>query len=205
MIAYLADHFRYDTMNSWNASTSYAANVKIRKLTFPSNEVRNRAYDLLQTDEAFEDVRDIMHQFDEDHNYEWQVGFNGRSSGYIVLYHGGIKDTGHKSRCTSCGQLNFTKIEENSNKCGRCNQPTRVNLTAPRMQSFTLPGKSVDMGEYFEEWDTYSLKQRVKLVMEFDRMVEQCIKAFVDFCTNHEAAEETYSVQKKRLVAKKIT
>lgn len=205
MIAYLVGHFRYDTMNSWNASTSYAAKVKIQHLTFPNNEVRNRAYDLLQTDEAFDNVRFIMQQFDEDHDYEWQVGFNGRSGGYIVLYHGGRKDTGHKSRCTSCGQLNFTKIEENSNKCGRCNQPTRVNLTAPRMQSFTLPGKSTDMGEDFVEWDMYSLKQRVKLVMEFDRMVEQCIKAFVDFCTNHEAVEETYHVPKTHLVAKEIS
>lgn len=260
MIAYLVNHFRYNTMNSWNGSTSYAANVKVQKLTFPNNEVRNRAYDLIQTDDAYEDVRYIMRRFDKDHDYEWQVGFNGRSGGYIVLYQGGRKKSEHKSVCTSCGQRNFKSVlppavtkedrlkhymathnfwttavtneqsevktiglsedevtqlinrwrstgelkwVSSSNVCGACNKPTRVNREF--METFTHPGKSTDMGEDFAEWDMYSLKQRVKLVMEFDRMVEQCIKAFVDFCTNHEAVEETYHVPKTHLVAKEIS
>ena len=29
MTAYLAGHFRYDTMHSWNRSTSYACNMKL--------------------------------------------------------------------------------------------------------------------------------------------------------------------------------
>lgn len=259
MIAYLTGHFRYDTMNSWNASTSYAANVKIQKITFPNNEVRNRAYDLLQTDEAYDDVRFIMRDFDKKHDYEWQVGFNGRSGGYIVLYHGGRKKSEHKSVCTNCGQRNFKSVlpplvgkegqlrsyliahnfwtpetylmqsdvqaiglldadvirlikewrsahdlkwVSTDNMCGVCHKPTRVNREF--YETFTNPGKGTDMGEDFEEWDMYSLKQRVKLVMEFDRMVEQCIKAFVDFCTNNEAIEETYSVPKTRLVAREI-
>ena len=32
MISSLEKHFRYFTMNSWNRSTSYARNVKIRSL-----------------------------------------------------------------------------------------------------------------------------------------------------------------------------
>lgn len=260
MIAYLSGHFRYDTMNSWNRATSYAANVKIHKLTFPNNEVRNRAYDLLQTDEAFDDVRFIMGEFDKDHDYEWQVGFNGRSGGYIVLYQGGRKKSDHKSVCTNCGQRNFKlvlpplagkegqlrdyvvshpywtaetypaepsvqaigipnddvvrlikewraaydmKWVSTSNVCGNCKEAARVNREF--YETFTHPGRGTDMDEDFQEWDTQSLKNRVKLVMEFDRMVEQCIKAFVDFCVGHEAVEETYMVPKKRLVTKELS
>lgn len=34
MIAFLKNHFRYDTMNSWNRSTSYANNVKNLQLGY---------------------------------------------------------------------------------------------------------------------------------------------------------------------------
>jgi hypothetical protein len=259
MIDYLSGHFRYNTMNSWNQAHSYAANVKIQKLTFPNNEARNRAYDLVQTDEAMDDVRFIMQEFDQAHDYEWQVGFNGRSGGYIVLYQGGRRKSQHKSVCTNCGQRNFRSIlppptnkEEElrnyfadhqlwvtevylnepavqaiglpdadvvrlisgwkrtkelewaltNNVCGVCHKPTRINREM--YETYTHPGKGTDMGEDFEEWSTDSLRDRVKLVMEFDRMVEQCIAAFVNFCANHEAEEETYMVPKKRLVAKEI-
>jgi hypothetical protein len=33
----------------------------------------------------------LMNNFDEAHLFKWQVGTNGRSGGYIVLYQGGIK------------------------------------------------------------------------------------------------------------------
>lgn len=199
MIAYLTGHFRYDTMNSWNASTSYAAKVKIQNLTFPNKEAESRAYDLVQTEEAMEGVRFIMQEFDEDHDYEWQVGFNGRSGGYIVLYHGGKKPSEYKRVCYDCGQKNY---RAESVKCGNCGSDNMHNYSG--FETFTYPGKNVDMGEDFVEWDMHSLKQRVRLVMEFDRMVEQCMKAFVDFCTNHEAVEQTFQVPQKRLVAKEI-
>jgi hypothetical protein len=32
MIAFLVEHFRYDTMNSWNGSTSYAHCIKFSRL-----------------------------------------------------------------------------------------------------------------------------------------------------------------------------
>jgi hypothetical protein len=32
MTAYLKNHFRYHTMNSWNRSTSYACNLKVNRL-----------------------------------------------------------------------------------------------------------------------------------------------------------------------------
>jgi len=40
MIDYLKNHFRYNTMNSWNRSTSYANNLKIYKVI--PKELRTR-------------------------------------------------------------------------------------------------------------------------------------------------------------------
>jgi len=112
MIAFLAEHFRYDTMNSCNRATSYARNVKLNRLTFPSNEVRDRAYDLLQVDDTFDvcGVNELIREFDAAHGYEWQIGFNGRSGGYMVLYQGGREPSGYRSHCTNCWQRNYTSI-----------------------------------------------------------------------------------------------
>ena len=44
MTGFLARHYRYNTMNSWNRSTSYANNVKIQNLDIPS-ELQDLAYD----------------------------------------------------------------------------------------------------------------------------------------------------------------
>ena len=85
MIAYLKNHFRYDTMNSWNRSTSYARCVKIHRLDFPSQEIETMAYDFLDIEEAYSDIRRLMREFAERYDYRWQMGFNGRSGGYLVL------------------------------------------------------------------------------------------------------------------------
>ncbi len=199
MIDYLSDHFRYDTMNSWNGATSYAANVKIHRLEFPSNEVRNRAYDLLQTDEAYDDVKFLMDEFAERHGYEWQMGFNGRSGGYIVLYQGGERKSDHKSVCIRCGQRNFTLATDENKRCGRCGADARVNREFHEI--YTSPGVGTDQGESFEDWDTCRLRERVKLIMDFDRTVEACKRAFVQFCVEHKPEEETYQVPATRMIA----
>jgi hypothetical protein len=192
-------------MNGWNRATSYAANVKIHRIAFPDSDTRNRAYDLLQCDDAFEDIHWLIREFDEAHGWAWQVGFNGRSSGYMVLYQGGRKETEFKSYCTACGQKNFKTVEETGNrKCGVCSRETRRNFDSPHMQSFSYPGKGLDMDEDFSAWDVGSLKSRVKLVMEFDELVEHCIHTFVEYCQNHKAEEETVMVPKKVIVAKEI-
>jgi hypothetical protein len=44
----------------------------------------------------------------------------------------------------------------------------------------------------------------VDLVWSFDKLVEDCKKAFVDFCVRHVPKEETYQVTKTRLVAREV-
>lgn len=89
MVDFLKNHFRYDTMNSWNQSTSYANNVKLYNLDIPK-KYKDKAYELISGNidmSYYHDlVSDIMDQFNEKTGYG--MGFNGRSSGYIVLYTG---------------------------------------------------------------------------------------------------------------------
>ena len=89
MVTYLKNHFRYNTANSWNQSTSYANNVKVYNLGL-SDELKDRAYDLI-CEEGFNDLMnyqyyDLIDQFEEDAD-GYTIGFNGRSGGYLVLYH----------------------------------------------------------------------------------------------------------------------
>lgn len=93
MAEYLDRHFRYNTMNSWNLSTSYANQVKI--WDFVPQDLRSKAFQILEQGEVFEDINIITRmEFDQKHNHEWQIGFNGRSGGYMVLYQGGQRNDG---------------------------------------------------------------------------------------------------------------
>ena len=198
MVEFLTNHFRYSTMNSWNQSTSYAHNVKIHSLGLTSEQM-HKAYELINMDEAYCNINDLIDEFDRSHNYAWQVGFNGRSGGYLVLYQGGRKALDYKSRCTHCGQLNYRTVEETKGaKCGRCGAEARVDLIKPIMQSFTYSGRGTDMDEDFEDWDMYSLKERVKLVQEFDELCDKCLAELVWLIDNAEIEEEEYEVVETR-------
>lgn len=102
MIAFLRGHFRYDTMNSWNRSTSYARNIKIYRLGM-THEQEMKAYYFIETAGALDDITQIMRDFETDQDHEWQVGFNGHSGGYIVLYKGFKELDSHtKTICNHC-------------------------------------------------------------------------------------------------------
>lgn len=109
MIAYLRNHFRYSTMNSWNKVTSYARNVKIYRLGL-SHEQEGKAYELLGVQGVFDTINQIMNDFAEKYGHQYQIMFNGRSDGYMVLVQGGERPSGYQSYCTECGQLNFKKV-----------------------------------------------------------------------------------------------
>ncbi|AQH05954.1 cysteine protease (plasmid) [Burkholderia sp. KK1] len=109
MTAFLMDHFRYDTMNSWNRSTSYAHCVKVHRIGL-SREQQDAAFKLLGAEGAMDEVDLAIHSFTNSMNGAYTIGFNGRSSGYLVLYHSRYTSSEHKSRCLSCGQLNFKRV-----------------------------------------------------------------------------------------------
>jgi hypothetical protein len=199
MIAFLSGHFRYDTMNSWNAATSYAVRVKMRDLEFPSKEVRDRAYELLDIDHIHDHcgVTSVLEEFDESHRWEWQMGFNGRSGGYLVLYQGGREPSGYKSHCLSCGGRNYQPVGDKNRKCGRCRTGDLVDDKTVHMRTITWPGRGVDMGEDFEEWDTDSLRDRVALVKEFDRACAEACETFIEYARDHTVESRTILVERE--------
>lgn len=188
MTDFLQTHFRYDTMNSWNWATSYACNLKIHKLGL-SYDIESKLYDLMQCQEFFDAQRELMDAFNEAHQFRWQVGMNGRSGGYLVLYEGGIKPTGHRSYCRSCYQRNFKSVMESGNICGRCGKPDRVDYIQPPMQTFTYPGKGIDMDEDFEEWSMPELRDRVRLVQELDALADQLVAHGIQMAKDYSVME----------------
>lgn len=199
MTEYLTNHFRYNTMNSWNCSTSYACNLKVYNLGL-EHDLEMRLYDLISLDEFFDPINELCNEFAEEHDYLWQVGFNGRSGGYLVLYQGAREPSGYKSYCSACGQLNCRSTAEGSNVCGRCHQPNRKDFPRTHMKVVTYPGKSTDMDEDFEDWSMDQLRERVKLVQAFDRLCDAIVQEAIYIAQNYEIEDETYTVEKTRQI-----
>lgn len=123
MIAYLSTHYRYDTMRSWNRGSSYARCVKLSQLTFPDKVTEDMAYELVLSDTATDwwvesGVSYRLQEFATGYDYVWQIGRNGRSSGYLILYQGTIKPSQYRSYCTACRKHNFTRILEPQEQLG---------------------------------------------------------------------------------------
>ena len=193
LIEFLENHFRYNTMNSWNNATSYANNVKLHNLPVDFD----KAYDIIQTEEFYDEVTHLIEEFSISRDYQHQVGFNGKSSGYLVLYCGGRKDSGYKSRCTSCWQPNYKTIEETGDsRCGKCGKDTREDLEKPIWQTFTHPGMGIDDNADFAEWSTPCLKSRVQLVEEFDKLCDRILDFLIHCCEHASITERTEYIPK---------
>lgn len=87
MIDFLNEHLTYDTMNSWNRSTSYANNVKIYNLGL-DEDIEEKLYKYVDEEVEIYELDYILREMKESFAREWGYypGFNGRSGGYIVLY-----------------------------------------------------------------------------------------------------------------------
>lgn len=92
-IDFLVNHFRYNTMNSWNRMTSYANNVKLYRLGLPDV---SKAYEFFEAEcESYTwDIDDAIREFETDTG-GYTAGFNGHSCGYLVMY-----DTAYDSNGT---------------------------------------------------------------------------------------------------------
>lgn len=55
MAEFLVGHFRYNTMNSWNRSTSYANCVKIHRLDLTANQME-QAWEMLECEDVFDAI-----------------------------------------------------------------------------------------------------------------------------------------------------
>ena len=200
MVRFLEEHFRYDTANGWNHSTSYAHNMKIYNLGL-SPEQRDKLLDLLECDGAYDEVNTLCDNFNRSHAFKWQAAFNGRSGGYLVLYQGGVKELEYKSYCTVCGQRNYRRVEETGYRCGRCGSEARKNYEEPVIQSFVYPAKGTDMYEDFEEWSLEDLRTRVTLVQEFDRLADNIVDLAAHMAEHYTVEEEEFFIPATRKIA----
>jgi hypothetical protein len=202
MIDFLSGHYRYDTANSCNQSTSYAHCVKIHSLGL-TNAQDDKAHDYLSADESDWYQRDeIIERFTREQGGRYTIGSNGRSSGYLVLYQSQYKQSEHKSRCRACGQLNFkTVAETNGNKCGRCGaegERGRADFVKPLMTLDVWPMRGTDMRGDFdpENWSMDTLRSRVRLVQAFDAACDELRLSFIDMLDESEVIEETVTITK---------
>ena len=197
MVKFLKKHFRYNTMNSWNRSTSYANNIKLHNVEKPEAVDSDTWWEILWITDWQNQLSDLLEDFGRKYNFQWQAGINGRSGGYVVLYKGGIKPSGYKSYCTHCGQKNYQAVPEGQiGICGRCDAKARVNFKQTDMQIFTWPGKDVDMYEDFEGRTLSEIRQRVELVQDFDQLCEDIVNEYIDTCRNYRISEEEILVPK---------
>ncbi|HIT84883.1 MAG TPA: hypothetical protein IAA60_03135 [Candidatus Ornithomonoglobus intestinigallinarum] len=203
MIEFLKNHFRYYTMNSWNRAQSYACNLKIYRLGL-DKAVTDKLFDLLETQESYDAMHDLIEDFNLSHNYRWQAGMNGRSGGYLVLYQGESRPSEYKSYCTNCGQRNFSSVSETGAVCGRCRQAARIDYRTVPKDIFVYPGRGTDDDKDFADWDLDALKSRVKLVQEFDSLADSMVGQAVYFAKHYELCEEEYFVPQSRKVLKAL-
>jgi len=105
MVDYLVGHFRYHTANSLNNSTSYAHNMKIYNLGLAS-DIQDKLYEFMECEDFYWLLDDCIADFNQEHGYKWQAGFNGRQGGYLVLYQGGKYESGqvYLTPCRSTDQ-----------------------------------------------------------------------------------------------------
>jgi hypothetical protein len=193
MVEFLAGHERYYTMNSWNRSTSYANNVKIHRVL--PDELFSQALDLLDIDEVRERLNDVLTDFAIRHGYRWQICWNGRSSGYLVLYRGERRLSEHKSVCTACGQRNFKSVSDGGARCGACGRGTRVDrdLYDIVIHSGWGVGEHDDEGE-FADWAIDDLRDEVRVVQDFDRACDDVVDEMICLCLGYEVVEEQVMV-----------
>ncbi|AGN82254.1 MULTISPECIES: hypothetical protein [Pseudomonas] len=199
MISFLAGHYRYDTMNHWNRSTSYAHCVKIHALGLDPEQTE-KAFELLCVD-YWDDLQLVIEDFVAEMDGEFTIGSNGRSSGYLVLAKSSWEYTGYQSYCRSCSQRNYQACTEGDNRCGRCGaegESGRRNFQHPP-KTLRVTGQAIDQDEDFQEWSLDQLASRVEVVEAFDRACDDIRATFISLLSLN-VVEETVLIPQKRYV-----
>lgn len=82
---YIKNHFTYWPYNSWNGGQNIANKVKVDEMDLGRERI-NRVFEMMDADneEYWFHINNYLDEECEDRGL--QVGFNGRSAGYLVLY-----------------------------------------------------------------------------------------------------------------------
>ena len=99
MWTFLKDHYSYYTMNSWNRAKSIANNVKLYNLKLEGDWTVAMRYLFDESDAGLLQmyIEDEIKEFVNENPY-YEVFFNGRSGGYLVI----SEKQGHGSVLPSC-------------------------------------------------------------------------------------------------------
>lgn len=194
MIQFLTAHPRHRIAGY---DSTYSNDVKIYNLGL-SNDQEDKLLDIMQYEEAYAPIQDLIEDFAADHDYRWQVEFSGRNNGHLILLSGGEKESKFKSFCTCCGQKSFCTVEESGNNvCGLCRQPARVNYKKPLMEAYTSYA-AIDQDRDFEFWEDDELRMRVKLVQEFDTFCDD-IRNEAEWIADHAVVKEKLVYEPRKI------
>lgn len=201
MVRFLDDHYRYDTMRSWNASTSYAQCIKLHRLGLTHEQIM-KAYDVIQTD-IWDELDVLIQDFVTEMDGAYTIGINGRSGGYLVLLGCEWTSTGYKSYCRTCSRRNYMPCGNTAgdNACGVCRATGdmgRVNYATPPRQ-LSVSSAGIDEERDYETWSMEQLRARVKVVDAFDSACDDIRLAFLAML-DFDVVEETIMVPQKRFV-----
>ena len=64
-----------------------------------------------------------------------------------------------------------------------------MNYNQTPMQAVTFPGRGVDMDEDYDEWPIEALRDRVRLVQDFDRLADEMVTQAIQFAKDYEIEE----------------
>lgn len=182
-------HFiKYDTMNSWNNSTAPAFNLKIYNVI--PREYRDKVYEVIRTEEYWNEVKNMIRDFSEEWDYQWQAGFNGRSGGYLVLYTGSKrttriteKDFEKKNHVYVTDGIGW-KSKEQVEKMGIMNKEIITG-------TFIHPGKSINFEEVSNE-----------VLDSFKLLATNIVQTAINYCKDFKVVDEEYTVVKTRKAIK---
>lgn len=87
MFNFINEHYTYYTLSSWNGLSSIANNVKVYNLKLEGDWDVALSY-LFDTNDVGDlqlEINMMIREWEDDHP-GYLIGFNGRSSGYLVMY-----------------------------------------------------------------------------------------------------------------------
>ena len=197
MIDFLVNHYRYNTMNSWNNATSWANNLKIHRV-IPS-KLQDKVFEMMDCEEFYDDINFLISNYDEENNHYIQAGFNGRSGGYLVMYEGSVEwktiftfENPRQGRDYTDG-YGWMDLEEAKKRGLYQKKVKKVG---------TYPGRSMDNydEEDYKEMEMSSLKEIVQKVQRFDKLCDEIVSTVIYTAENADVEEEEYTVTKTRKV-----
>lgn len=190
MLEFLNSHHRYDTMNSWNRSTSYSRNMKIYNV-IPAG-LQDKAFELLGQGEVFDEINDLINEWDREQDYDFQAQWNGRSGGYLVIIRGGYN---LKTLFTFEGNNKERDYEDNYGWMNKDEAIKRGLYKKQLKQIFIKPGQSIGE-DISEESDAEEIKSLYKLVKSFDKLTDKIIKCYISYCKSYNVVEKEITVPK---------